>query len=140
MRSSLKTVRLRPKENEWVEQFLKQNLWIESFSELARIAVLDFIQKRGEIPIRPITTRKNKKKLSFLWDYDLDSEDVKTILNEQPLTKKHWLVARILEHAPFEEVWNYLTLSEIVEALPKLRMNEKRKKHWEFAIREWASK
>ncbi len=139
MRSSLKTVRLRPQESQWVDQFLKQNLWVESFSELARIAVLDFIARQSVIPIHPITMRAKKKRPKFLWDYDLDAQEVKTILNEQPISKKVWLIARILEHAPFDEVWNYLTLDEIAEALPKLRMNEKRKKHWEFVLHEWTS-
>jgi hypothetical protein len=141
MRSALKTVRLHPDEAKWVDQYLQQNFSIGGFSDLARLAILDFIQKRSQIPLQPVTLPpQNKKRPSFLWDYDLDKSEVKAMLLSQPFEKKSWLIARILNEAPFSEVWEYLTPQEIRNALPKLRMNQKRKNHWEFALGEWLRK
>jgi len=124
-----------------VGSFLDQNRSVGSFSDLARLAILDFIQRRSHIPIHPVVLSHPKRdRPRFLWDYDLDQAEVKALLLSQPLAKKAWLIARILEQAPFNEVWEYLSPEEIREALPKLRMNPKRKKHWEFALEQWSGK
>ena len=68
----------------------------------------------------------------------MDESEIRAILESQPLAKKKWLIARILEHASLEDVRVYLTLSDIKEALPKLRMSEKRKRHWELALEVWS--
>ena len=141
MRSSLKTVRLRATETRWVDTFIKQNQWVGSFSDLARIAILDFIQRKDPIQVQPVNIhRAAKERPKFLWDYDLDEEEVRTLLATQPFSKKAWLLARILEEATFDDVWKYLTPDDVREALPKLRMNEKRKRHWEYTLNEWSSK
>jgi hypothetical protein len=138
MRTDLKTVRLKPEESRWVERFLAQNPWLASFSDLARLSVLDFIQRKGAIPIQPVTVSNGGgERPSFLWDYKLTKQDVRTQLASQPMKKKAWLVGRILEQAPFPEVWEYLTVKDIREALPQLRMSAKRKAHWQAALEAW---
>ncbi len=140
MRTELKTIRLRSDEARWVKAFLQNNRIFNGFSDLGRLAVLDFIQRRSFLPTHPISLGFQKKKRpSFLWDYDLDVSEVKAMLVELPLPKKMWLIARILEHARFSEVWKFLTPEEIKKALPQIRMNSKRKKHWEYALEVWSN-
>jgi hypothetical protein len=136
LKGNLKTVRLGEKEIKLVEEFLGQNPSIENFSTLARIAILDFVAKKGTISIRPILDEEPKKRPSFLWDYDLSESQVKEILSG-PLGKRKWLVAKILEHAKFDEIWKYLTVRDIERDLPFLRLPKKTKEHWQFAIKRW---
>lgn len=135
---NLKTVRLSAKESNLVVQFLAENPAIESFSALARIAILDFIVKRGSIPLRPIVEEEkaSRGRPSFIWDYDLTEGQVREILSG-PVRQRFWLVARILEHARFDEVWRFLTCREIERDIPGLRMDRKVKEHWKYALRRW---
>lgn len=73
----------------------------------------------------------------FLWDYDLTEKDVQRILQEGNETSRRWLIARILEHAHFNDVFKYLTLKEIVTYFPKLRMRPVIKKYWQRALTTW---
>lgn len=132
----LKTIRLSREESKLVDSFLSQNLAIENFSALARIAILDLISKKGSVPLRPIIEETPFKKPSFLWDYDVSEGEIKEILSG-PLEKRKWLVARILEHASFEEIWKYLTLRSIERDLFALRLRRKTREHWEYAIKRW---
>lgn len=132
----LKTVRLAERESETIGRFLEQNPAIENFSALARIAIMDFMSKKGSIPLRPIVEEEPKKRPSFLWDYDLTESQVREMLSG-PLEKRKWLVGRILEQARFDEIFKYLTLREIERDLPFLRLPKKLKDHWEYAIKRW---
>jgi len=132
----LKTVRLAERETRLISRFLQENPAIENFSALARLAILDFISKSGSIPLRPIVEEEPKARPSFLWDYDLTFGQIREIL-AGPLEKRKWLVARILEHAGFNEVFRYLTPREIERDLPHIRLPQKLKDHWEYAIRRW---
>jgi len=115
---------------------LKKNIIFEGFSGLARAAILDFISKHGDISISPILKETAAPRPSFLWDYDLTEGQIREILSG-PLDRRKWLVARILEHARFDEIWRYLTLSQIERDLAHLRLPAKVREHWEFAIRRW---
>ena len=132
----LKVIRLEDYEMKKVEQFLRLNRIFENFSSLVRVALLDFITKEGRIDIQPIVQRGPKKRKDFLWDYDLEDAQIREILNG-PQSKRLWLVARILEHAKFEQIWEYLTLADIKKDLNKLRLPDKIKKHWEYALKRW---
>lgn len=134
----LKTVRLSTREDAWTRKFIAGNPAIENFSALARIAILDLISKGGAIQLKPIVVEGEgaKKRPSFLWDYDLTEGQIREILNGS-LAKRRWLVAKILEHAKFNEVWKYLTPKDIERDLPSLRMNLKTKNHWEYAVKRW---
>ena len=135
-KGSLKTIRIAGEEMVFVERFLEDNPAIESFSTLARIAILDFISKRGSIPLRPIVREEPGPRPSFLWDYDLTEGEIREILSG-PLDQRKWLVARILEKATLEEVWRYLTPATIEHDLPHLRLPKKVKEHWSYALRRW---
>lgn len=135
-KGNLKTVRLANKEMGSVGKFLETNPAIGNFSSLARIAILDFIAKHGSIPLRPIVEEKYVEKPSFIWDYDMSEGEIREILSG-PIEKRKWLVARILEHAKFNEVWKYLTPRDIERDLPTLRLSQKTREHWEYALKRW---
>lgn len=135
------TIRLSVRESGYIAEFLKKNPFFDGFSTLARVALLDFMSKRGAVEIRPVVSesRTSQQKPSFLWDYDLSEGEILEILSS-PLDKRKWLVAKILEHATFDEVWRYLTLGQIEKDLPHLRIPVKVKEHWAYAIKIWRKK
>lgn len=136
-KNALKVIRLDKEESAKIDRFLELNTVFQNFSALARVALLDFITRKGSIELRPIVNRSEAElKKGFLWDYDLSDAEIREILSG-PQKNRLWLVARILEHAKFEEVWDYLSIDDIRRDLPKLRMRPKLKKHWEYAIKRW---
>lgn len=73
----------------------------------------------------------------FLWDYDLTENDVRRLLKEGDVYTRQWLVARILSSAKFGDVFDYLTIKEILAIFPKLRMRKEIKQAWERAFTAW---
>ena len=132
----LQTVRLTKEEKKRTDQFLKLNPIFESFSSLARAAIIDFVGEAKTLALKP-TSSFSQKKPYFLWDYNLTEGMVKEILSLPSLDKKKWLIARILVHCRFQDVWKYLSISEIKEAIPFLRMSQRKKEHWQYAIDLW---
>lgn len=78
-----------------------------------------------------------KKRPYFLWDYDLTEDQVHKILRDDNETERLWLTARILSSANFDDVWKYLTLGQVVESFPKLRMRPVIKDYWRRALTVW---
>lgn len=62
---------------------------------------------------------------------------MKRILKEGDEFSRRWLVARILSHANFNDVFKYLTIKEILAIFPKLRMRKETKNAWERAFGAW---
>lgn len=73
----------------------------------------------------------------FLWDYDLSEEDVKKILHQGSDSEKRWLIARILEHAHFDDVFKYLSLKKILRFFPRLKMRPVTRQYWQRALAVW---
>lgn len=73
----------------------------------------------------------------FLWDYDLTEDKVHAILVGKNEVEKLWLTARILTHAKFEDIWQYLTLEDVVKLFPKLRLPPKTRQAWRNALNVW---
>lgn len=74
----------------------------------------------------------------FLWDYPLTETRVNEILKGKDEVKKRWIATRILESARFDDVFKYLTLSEIRQLFPDLKMKKSVKKAWERALNAWS--
>jgi len=74
----------------------------------------------------------------FLWDYSLTETQVNEILKGKDEVKKRWIAARILESAKFNDVFKYLTLGEIKQLFPNLKMKKSVKKAWERALNAWS--
>lgn len=73
----------------------------------------------------------------FLWDYDLSENQIQTILHGNNEVEKLWLITRIITHAKFEDIWQYLTVEDIVKTFPKLRLSSKIKQNWQRALGVW---
>ncbi len=139
-RSHLQTVRFQPEEVRQVERYLKQNLVFESFSALARVATLTFVRQENMLRLLPVEGRGTPTpRPRFLWDYEMGETQVREILNRPGLTPtKQWLIERILTQARFDEVLAYLDLTQIRKILPKLRLPEKIRQRWKYALGRWA--
>lgn len=75
----------------------------------------------------------------FIWDYDLTDTDVRTILGGDDENQKAWLVARLLESARYEDIWQYISLAELRAIFPKLQLKSQVRAAWEFALLVWAT-
>jgi hypothetical protein len=75
----------------------------------------------------------------FLWDYDLTDEDVHSILRGDDLADKAWLVARLLESARYEDIWKYISLTELRAIFSHLQLKPPVRAAWELALSVWAS-
>jgi len=79
------------------------------------------------------------KSAYFFWDYDLPENKVKNILKSVDMDERNLVIARILEHAKWDDIWKFLTLKDIKDALPQLRINPKIKNIWEYAFNRWTN-
>lgn len=73
----------------------------------------------------------------FLWDYDLADTQIRDILKGKNEVEKKWLIGRILTHAHYQDIFKYLTISDIVRYLPKLSLPKTVKNAWQRALRAW---
>ncbi len=77
------------------------------------------------------------KRPYFLWDYDLTEDDVRRILAGDNPVERQWMMARILSHVRYDDVWKYLTVADIVSEFSKLRMRKEMIGAWKFALTTW---
>ena len=72
-----------------------------------------------------------------MWDYDLTEADVRRILRGKNEVERRWMLGRILTNAHFDDIWTYVTVGEVAEELPSLRMRPEVKQAWENALEVW---
>lgn len=73
----------------------------------------------------------------FLWDYDMSEKEVRKILKEGDEFSRRWLVGRILSHAHFRDVFKYLSIKEILNIFPKIKMRKESTQAWQRAFAAW---
>ena len=73
----------------------------------------------------------------FIWDYNLNEQQIRAILRGDNEIEKSWLIARIITNAKFADIWKYLSLEDIVRVFPKLRLRPKIKQAWQHALNVW---
>lgn len=73
----------------------------------------------------------------FLWDYDLSEQEVKRNIKEGDEFTRSFLVSRILESAKYEDIWQYIRLSDLVRIFPQLKLKNQIRKAWQKAFRAW---
>jgi len=73
----------------------------------------------------------------FLWDYDLSEKDVVKILHSKNDEEKSWITTRILESAKYEDIWRFLTLKQVKEIYPSLKLKKPVKDAWDYALSVW---
>jgi hypothetical protein len=64
------------------------------------------------------------KRPYFIWDYDINEEQVWEILRGDNETRRVWLISRILQYARWDDIWKYLTLDDVREYFDRI--------HWRF--------
>lgn len=138
-KSILRTIRFSPEEWGRLKQYLRQNPALGTLSSLGRVAVLEFIRTREALPLRPLEDAGSGERPLFLWDYDLTEDQVRELLWHAPMDRKKWLIARILERSPLQEVLRYLTVEQIRRALPRVRVHPKSRRHWQEAVELWTN-
>ena len=74
----------------------------------------------------------------FLWDYDLTEDDVFKVLRSGSEVEKSWIISRILESAKYEDIWRFLTLKDIKNNYPNLKLKKPIKDAWDYALTVWA--
>lgn len=79
----------------------------------------------------------NTNRPYFLWDYDLTEDQVRAILRGPNDFDRRWLLARILEHAKFEDAWKYTSLKQVISEFPHLKMRPFIKSAWQNALQAW---
>lgn len=126
----LKTIRLNPADQRVVARLREQHPHLGTFSDLVRASLWNFLKGGSE------GVRRGAHRPSFLWEYSLTRGEIQQILCG-PRNKRRWLVAKILEHGRWEEIWEYLTLEQIEADLPFLRLSQKTKAHWQVALNRW---
>ena len=75
----------------------------------------------------------------FIWDYDLTEADIRATLRGDDEEQKAWIVARLLESARYEDIWQYISLAELRSIFPKLQLKPQVRAAWEFALLVWAT-
>ena len=52
--------------------------------------------------------------------------------------EKIWIMSRILESAAPGDVWKYVTLRDVREMFPKLKLKTPVRKAWDHALTVWS--
>jgi hypothetical protein len=138
-RSGVVTIRFSRAEVKDLQNYLRRNTYFDSLSSLGRVAAMEFIREKQMLTLQPNQTREGGRRPWFLWDYDLTEAQVRELLTHAPFAQRKWLLGRMLERLKPEEIVRYVSLEELREALPHLRLDEKIKRHWEEAIALWAT-
>ena len=136
-KSRLTTIRFTPQEAKELKTYLRDNPAFATISSLGRVATMEFIRSKTALPLAPIPGGGAQRPW-FLWDYDFSEAQVQELLQHAPFAQRKWLIARLLERLRPPEIFQYLSLAQIRAALPRLRMDEKVKRHWREAVELWA--
>ena len=73
--------------------------------------------------------------LPYFWDYKLTASDLRAIFASKNPIKKRWALARLVESAPLEEIWKYITLDELRQEFPHLKLKQPVRRVWEKALK-----
>ncbi len=75
----------------------------------------------------------------FVWDYDLTDDQVRAILAGENEFEKIQMMTRIVESARFEDIWRYLTLSQVCQHWHQIapRMRREIRDVWAWALEVW---
>ena len=136
-KSIVATIRFSRKERAELERYLQHNTAFDSLSSLGRVAMMEFVHTRTALSLHPVLGKQGTKRPWFLWDYDLTEAQVQELLAHAPFEQRKWLLARMLERLRPDEIVRYVSLEDLRQALPHLRLDEKVRRHWQDAIDLW---
>ena len=85
------------------------------------------------------TSSNTGGRLYFLWDYDISEDQVRRILSSGTTAEKAWIITRILEYAKWDDIWRYLTLTDIRGHLEHLHFRHPQDRElWAYALDRWS--
>ncbi len=74
----------------------------------------------------------------FLWDVEITEAQLRERLHHADADTRAQWQARIMREARFDEVWQYLTLDEILANWEPIKRHlGRRRAIWEFLLRGW---
>lgn len=73
----------------------------------------------------------------FIWDYDFSEADVRRLLREGSQSEKSWLITRLLEHAHFRDVFQFVNVEEIAHVFSNLKLRPTTQRYWLRALTTW---
>jgi hypothetical protein len=86
------------------------------------------------------TTTPTSQRLYFFWDYDLGEAQIRHILRTGSPAEKGWIITRILEYAKWDDIWRYVTPTDIRQNFEQLRFRRPEDQElWAYALERWAS-
>ena len=84
---------------------------------------------------------KSGKRLPYVWDYDIDEQQFREILNGQQVIgrlNQDWAARRLLEYATYEEIIQMLGFCRLVQDWPRWRLHirsESRRRGFDFLVK-----
>jgi len=85
---------------------------------------------------------KLSERLSFVWDYEIDAEQFREILDgKRSLGRltQDWAAGRLLEYASYDEIIRWLGFCRLIETWPRWRQyvrSQSRKRGFDFLV-DW---
>lgn len=85
---------------------------------------------------------KNKQRLPYVWDYDLNAKQYQEILEGQReigRLNQDWAAKRLLEYAPYDEIVRLLGFTRLVRQRQRWRpsiRSESRRRGFDFLV-QW---
>ena len=74
----------------------------------------------------------------FLWDVDVSEAELRERLKQADRDARAQWQGRIMREAGFDEVWQYLTLDEVLRDWPDIRRHLGRSRSfWEYLLDGW---
>lgn len=71
------------------------------------------------------------------WDYNFTERDLLQKLAKGTNGEKAWIIGRILENLPYNSIWKYLTLEQVKDFFPQLRLKPKFRQIWSYTLSLW---
>ena len=81
----------------------------------------------------------DRASLYFLWDYNLNAQQVQDLLRAGAAEDKAWLISRILNYARWDDIWRYVTVNDIRKHFDQLHFRRPQDRElWAYALERWS--
>lgn len=79
------------------------------------------------------------KPLPYFWDYQITQTRLKRLAKGlEGETSQIWAISRLLESAPYEEIWQFVSLEDLRKIFPKLKLKKPIQKAWQRTLEVWS--
>jgi hypothetical protein len=84
-----------------------------------------------------MSTRAERQRLYFFWDYDLDEQELRAILSGTDEASITWAMTRLLEAAHWDDIWKYVGLRQVRRWFDRLQLRPDTRQVWAHALEVW---